>query len=257
MNKIVGESMRLVMYISTTKGIKHLSAILHEARHSNRMSKITGIMSYNDGHYLQVIEGPQGAIETLLKKLYKDNRHSNLRVVLDTQTDTRYFPNWGMSLIPIIRRDNNFKELLSVFESEVAGLPNHLKSAVEIFYPIKNISKDGLSLSKAREPEQELLNTTYSVTYWPNFSKIQVSPELLTLCGKMMNNPLTFESLVALKIYPDKNTLSDALKQLQVIGCLELNNPKPDRNKTKPSLEAKPIKQFMENMRNFLSIRLG
>ncbi|MCG3808270.1 MULTISPECIES: BLUF domain-containing protein [Psychrobacter] len=57
-----------------------LSDIVSVSRKHNPKSQITGIISYREGQYLQVLEGPYLEVDKLMSKIASDPRHEDLWV---------------------------------------------------------------------------------------------------------------------------------------------------------------------------------
>lgn len=75
---------------------------IHEtARHLNALDGITGLLIFNGVHFLQIVEGTEGAIDSLLAKLRQDDRHSAIEVRDERPTDVRCFPGWSMELFQV------------------------------------------------------------------------------------------------------------------------------------------------------------
>ena len=54
---------------------------IHEtARHFNALDGITGLLIFNGVHFLQIVEGALVAIDSLMERLWLDDRHSALEV---------------------------------------------------------------------------------------------------------------------------------------------------------------------------------
>jgi hypothetical protein len=80
------------MYFQAEK----LKDMLVKFRKNNEASGITGMMLFSEGTFLQVLEGEDRQIDTLVKKIKKDSRHHSV-IQLDAQAiTTRIFPNWSM-----------------------------------------------------------------------------------------------------------------------------------------------------------------
>jgi len=78
-----------------------LAAILGTARRMNALNSITGLLIFNGTHFLQVIEGPEPAIDELLGRLRQDDRHHHLEVRDERSIDERGFPDWSMELVQV------------------------------------------------------------------------------------------------------------------------------------------------------------
>jgi hypothetical protein len=67
----------------------------------NALDGITGLLVFNGTHFLQVIEGPHGAIAGLLERLRGDPRHTGLEVRDERRVAKRSFPGRPMELVRV------------------------------------------------------------------------------------------------------------------------------------------------------------
>jgi hypothetical protein len=75
---------------------EELLHLLHGARQRNTALGITGLLGYNTGTFLQLLEGPPARVRGLLRRIEKDPRHGELTVLLERVVQTRFFPDWSM-----------------------------------------------------------------------------------------------------------------------------------------------------------------
>ncbi len=90
-----------------------LNAIIETAETRNRQFDVTGLLLYGQlqtfadapGEFVQWIEGPEAAVETLFTEISADDRHHEVDVLgrgpiaeLAT-TEERLFPAWSMGLV--------------------------------------------------------------------------------------------------------------------------------------------------------------
>lgn len=73
-----------------------LAGILSAARRNNPQMGITGALVCRHDLYLQLIEGPADAIDTLYARICEDDRHANVELLLSEDMGQRLFPNWAM-----------------------------------------------------------------------------------------------------------------------------------------------------------------
>lgn len=78
-----------------------LAALEYEARMNNRATDITGLLVFDDGYYVQVLEGPVDAVDATLERIRWDPRHEELEQVLDTPISERSFARWAMASIDL------------------------------------------------------------------------------------------------------------------------------------------------------------
>ena len=92
-------ALRRVVYGSTAVSSfdeAELEALLHDARERNEARGISGILLYAERAFLQVLEGPPEAVESLVRNIVSDDRHTGVSVLLDEEIEERDFPDWNM-----------------------------------------------------------------------------------------------------------------------------------------------------------------
>lgn len=82
----------------------HCLDILRAALRRNEALGVTGCLHLQNGMFLQLIEGPTPAIETLIQHIRRDSRHIDLQVLLDRPAAYRLFPDWHMCLASNLTR---------------------------------------------------------------------------------------------------------------------------------------------------------
>ena len=73
------EQLTQLIYVSSAKKLlceEELNDMLTQARKANKKHHITGLLLYQDGNFMQVIEGEAGKIEQLFTNISEDYRHS-------------------------------------------------------------------------------------------------------------------------------------------------------------------------------------
>ncbi|QZH74040.1 MAG: BLUF domain-containing protein [Erythrobacter sp.] len=90
--------MKQLIYYSRPFGFDEamLTGILMQARRNNKRDGITGALICRHDMYLQLIEGPDAAIDALYAKITEDDRHGEVRLALSSEVDQRMFPDWEM-----------------------------------------------------------------------------------------------------------------------------------------------------------------
>ncbi len=73
-----------------------LSAILLVARRNNSHDAITGALICRQDLYLQLLEGPQAAVEARYGSIARDRRHVEVVKRVSRPVTERLFPNWAM-----------------------------------------------------------------------------------------------------------------------------------------------------------------
>jgi hypothetical protein len=74
-----------------------LQTLLAQAQRRNERAGITGVLLYNDAHFVQVLEGSAEALSDLYGRLLRDVRHHNLVLLARGPLAARRFGTWAMS----------------------------------------------------------------------------------------------------------------------------------------------------------------
>ncbi|MCG8668059.1 MAG: BLUF domain-containing protein [Pseudomonadales bacterium] len=70
--------------------------LLKSAREKNEEEGITGILLYKEPIFMQVLEGPQEAVEATYERIKKDPRHGSVSGLLKSEIRERSFSDWAM-----------------------------------------------------------------------------------------------------------------------------------------------------------------
>lgn len=98
-------SLTYVSTVSADLDADQLIALLDVVRPKNRRAGITGMLLYSDGNVIQVLEGPDHAVETVFATIQDDPRHHGIIVIVRDQIDERSFPDWSMGFRRCSRAD--------------------------------------------------------------------------------------------------------------------------------------------------------
>lgn len=75
---------------------------IHEtARHLNALDGVTGLLLFDGVRFLQIIEGSETAIDSLVERLRRDPRHSAFEIRDERLVSARSFPGWSMELLRV------------------------------------------------------------------------------------------------------------------------------------------------------------
>ncbi|HAA92096.1 MAG: hypothetical protein CMM48_14420 [Rhodospirillaceae bacterium] len=78
---------------------EELAEILEVARTKNTEIGISGMLAYHEGSFLQVLEGPEEKVETLLEVIKQDPRHNKLQLLLKHNVSKKEFGDWSMAFV--------------------------------------------------------------------------------------------------------------------------------------------------------------
>ena len=81
----------------TTNSILNLATILATSQRNNDRDGLTGALAAHRDRYIQVIEGPAQALDSLLRRLESDPRHRDIVVFGREAIAVRLFSHWTMA----------------------------------------------------------------------------------------------------------------------------------------------------------------
>jgi len=73
-----------------------LLELLTNARKHNADKGITGLLLFQGGHFLQVLEGEASAVRELFKQIAKDERHTDIALLFEELVSQSQYPDWSM-----------------------------------------------------------------------------------------------------------------------------------------------------------------
>jgi hypothetical protein len=95
-----------------------LQKILKSARHNNTTIGITGILLYENGSFLQVLEGSKAAVQAFYNEIARDPRHSDIKILVEEPISKRDFGDWTMGYVGLTREQLQEVEGLNDFYNE-------------------------------------------------------------------------------------------------------------------------------------------
>lgn len=97
-------------------GPEELKRIGALAADRNGVDGISGLLCFDGQKFMQLIEGPRDSIQSLMKRLQRDERHRDIAIVYEAETRGRDFGHWSMRA-----------ELISNGDEIAALLPDGVK----------------------------------------------------------------------------------------------------------------------------------
>jgi len=73
-----------------------LRAVIAKSIQNNRLDDVTGFLVAGEGRFLQLLEGPTKAVETVYARIGRDPRHADLALIHSGGADRRLFRDWNM-----------------------------------------------------------------------------------------------------------------------------------------------------------------
>lgn len=107
--------------------------LLQRARRHNEQTRITGLLLYHQGNFVQALEGPRDAVHRLFERIRGDARHGGVISAGIEIAAERQFPHWSMGFVPstlITLRDAS--TLDSVFGDGARGNRGKEKNSIAV-----------------------------------------------------------------------------------------------------------------------------
>ena len=82
-----------------------LFLLLSEAREKNLAHDITGLLLYDSGKFIQVIEGAKADIDILYDNISRDSRIKNIRLMVYKEIESRNFEHWHMGFVSALEQE--------------------------------------------------------------------------------------------------------------------------------------------------------
>ncbi len=101
-----------------------LVELLKKARANNEMLGVTGMLLYNRGTFIQMLEGDKNTVVELFNKIHKDSRHKLVFTLAEGEREERQFPSWSMA----------FKDLDSPEIQSLPGFSNFINEGHDSTY---------------------------------------------------------------------------------------------------------------------------
>ena len=75
-----------------------LQDLLIKSQFKNIRLDLSGLLVIHAGKFMQLLEGGKKEVEELFAVIQKDSRHTDVKVVLESESNYRLMPSWGMGL---------------------------------------------------------------------------------------------------------------------------------------------------------------
>jgi len=223
-----------------------LPEIFRLARKKNAQDEITGILSYRKGHYIQVLEGPELAVDRLFSKILNDPRHRRVTALLDMPISERCFSNWDMKLLESVGRDSRFLSFLEKNSKAISLLSQNQRQLFEIFYSLDRTSQ-------TRRFTRSYVDKDLSLTAWPDFTVVKPSPVVIELCARLTKGPHSYNALTESGEFGTRQQIDKILNEFKTLDILKVR----ESSKQLYSVESAATKapnRFYSKMKGFLGL---
>ena len=115
--------MKLIVYISEYTGNeddvdKVLESITLKAKKNNLECDVTGVLFYQNGKFVQIIEGEEESLNALMKRIESDSRHRNIKYLVKEDIQKHAFKDWNMDSFNLSDKKNiDGEELEKIYDA--------------------------------------------------------------------------------------------------------------------------------------------
>ena len=85
-----------VSQASPTVGQVDVERLVTLSSERNAFYGITGVLAFDGGRFVQILEGPGSQVENLYARIRADGRHEGVVTLAHDNIDAPHFPNWMM-----------------------------------------------------------------------------------------------------------------------------------------------------------------
>jgi hypothetical protein len=137
--------MQLVMYISDyARSLDHLNDdlrdILQTSQINNSAQDITGVLFFDNGKFIQILEGNVNNLDALMGHIQQDERHKNVKLLINEPIEKREILDWNMKAFDLAEHDAQDWALLE--ELRDAYLKTFKVSSKQISSWVQHFIKD-------------------------------------------------------------------------------------------------------------------
>ena len=220
-----------------------LSDIIRISRNKNLKSQITGIISYREGQYLQVLEGHDLEVDKLMSKIASDPRHEDLWVFLDVRVAKRSFPNWGVSVFDFVDQGSFFNAFIEDNSAVLNSFDEYQQKRIQPFIDIKKSDT---------APEKYYEGKNLRLLAWPDLNNESEPQMIMNLCVKLTKKPYPFSALVSSGEFGTHHQVTQIIREFERLGLLSVTEAEPINEQT---INEKKSNKFYGAIKKFLGMR--
>lgn len=135
-----------LIYVSSASRLmseEDLIHLLNQARSRNEEHKVTGMLLYAGGNFMQVLEGEEKDVEEIYSTILNDERNKGNIVIEKENIKNRDFPDWSMGFKNLTNHKKAAIKGYSEFLERKMGpeeIANKSNEVVELLYGFKEFS---------------------------------------------------------------------------------------------------------------------
>ena len=132
-----------LIYLSTANpeiNQSDIENILSTARKFNADNNLSGCLIFHNNHFLQLLEGDKEIVTSLYEKIIKDQRHTNIRLLHESNKTIRSFAEWRMAFVDLSTHTDIEQKMFVDNLLTYADLTPKTNKSIDIFWKeVKNL----------------------------------------------------------------------------------------------------------------------
>lgn len=76
---------------------EEIGNIVSESTERNARLGVRGALLFTEGHFAQLLEGPEATVDQVMASILKDPRHDQVSIIERKPIDGYRFPDWGLA----------------------------------------------------------------------------------------------------------------------------------------------------------------
>jgi hypothetical protein len=124
-----------------------LLTILDTSVRNNKRRDITGMMLYQEGKVMQVLEGEKGNVLEAFQAIQLDVRHQDIFVLIEEEITSRKFASWSMGFRQLSKADlEKFTGVANLFKARSDEITLRVQPS-EVRSILKSFAEGSISIS--------------------------------------------------------------------------------------------------------------
>jgi hypothetical protein len=136
-----------VSHAAETMTQEALLSLLQQCLANNESSGVTGMLLYGNDTFLQVLEGEEAVLDSVIDKIRKDPRHSRIHFLYRKPLERRQYSDWSMG----------FKRISAQGLQGIGGLSEFREKDFNFDYLIEHEAVVDTLMERFREPHWDPL----------------------------------------------------------------------------------------------------
>jgi hypothetical protein len=123
-----------------------LENLFSNSKNQNSSKNVTGLLLYNDGTFVQVLEGESSVVHSLFSKIENDGRHNQITIMMNRQIDKRLFNSYQTSSVAFgdLRELNKINSKLQL--TQASKYTKSLWAILKPFFSVRQVGVKGYGI---------------------------------------------------------------------------------------------------------------